>query len=212
MDYGLLCAYTHPDSLGPELDLVTDWYVWVFYFDDHFLDVYKRTRDQAGGRAYLERLPLFMPLDLDAPKPEPTNPVERGLLICGFAPCRASRRSGASGSSRARRTCCSSPTGSSTTSTTSVSPTRSSTSRCGARSVARRGRRTSSSTRTSSRFPMRSGTRARCACSRTRSPTACTCATTCSPTRARPATRASSPTACSCSSGSSTWTRRARRI
>ncbi|HEX8157029.1 MAG TPA: hypothetical protein VF526_06540, partial [Solirubrobacteraceae bacterium] len=39
MDYALLCAYTHPDTLGPELDLVTDWYVWVFYFDDHFLDV-----------------------------------------------------------------------------------------------------------------------------------------------------------------------------
>ena len=51
MDYGLLCAYTHPDTLGPELDLVTDWYVWVFYFDDHFLDVFKRPRDQAGGRA-----------------------------------------------------------------------------------------------------------------------------------------------------------------
>jgi germacradienol/geosmin synthase len=80
MDYGLLCAYTHPDTLGFELDLITDWYVWVFYFDDHFLDVYKRTGDQAGGRAYLERLPMFMPVDLDAPRPEPSNPVERGLL------------------------------------------------------------------------------------------------------------------------------------
>ena len=29
-DYALLCAYTHPDAPGPELDLVTDWYVWVF--------------------------------------------------------------------------------------------------------------------------------------------------------------------------------------
>ncbi len=81
MDYALLCAYTHPDTLGPELDLVTDWYVWVFYFDDHFLDVFKRPRDQAGGRAYLERLPLFMPVDpTDAPPPEATNPVERGLV------------------------------------------------------------------------------------------------------------------------------------
>ena len=44
MDYGLLCAYTHPDAPAEELDLVTDWYVWVFYFDDHFLDVYKRPR------------------------------------------------------------------------------------------------------------------------------------------------------------------------
>jgi germacradienol/geosmin synthase len=80
MDYALLCAYTHPDTLAPELDLVTDWYVWVFYFDDHFLDVYKRPRDAEGGRAYLERLPLFMPVDLDETPPEPTNPVERGLL------------------------------------------------------------------------------------------------------------------------------------
>ncbi|HEU4533663.1 MAG TPA: germacradienol/geosmin synthase, partial [Polyangiaceae bacterium] len=37
MDYALLCAYTHPEAPSPELDLVTDWYVWVFYFDDHFL-------------------------------------------------------------------------------------------------------------------------------------------------------------------------------
>jgi germacradienol/geosmin synthase len=38
MDYALLTSYTHPDASGPELDLVTDWYVWVFFFDDHFLE------------------------------------------------------------------------------------------------------------------------------------------------------------------------------
>ncbi len=79
MDYALLCAYTHPDTPAPELDLITDWYVWVFYFDDHFLEVYKRPQDIAGGRAYLERLPLFMPLDDRDTPPTPTNPVERGL-------------------------------------------------------------------------------------------------------------------------------------
>ena len=79
MDYALLCSYTHPDTPSEELDLVTDWYVWVFYFDDHFLDVYKRPGDEEGGRAYLQRLPLFMPLDLTAVPPEPSNPVERGL-------------------------------------------------------------------------------------------------------------------------------------
>jgi germacradienol/geosmin synthase len=84
MDYGLLCAYTHPDCPSEELDLIADWYVWVFYFDDHFLDVYKRTGDDEGGRAYLERLPLFMPVDLDETPPEPTNPVERGLLDLWF--------------------------------------------------------------------------------------------------------------------------------
>src|SRR5262245_2930436 len=57
MDYALLCAYTHPEALGSELDLITDWYVWVFFFDDHFHEIYKRTRDQAGAKQYLDRLP-----------------------------------------------------------------------------------------------------------------------------------------------------------
>ncbi|MBJ7904227.1 terpene synthase family protein [Streptomyces sp. DSM 110735] len=78
-DYGLLCAYTHPDCDGPALSLITDWYVWVFFFDDHFLDMYKRTQDRAAGKAHLDRLPLFMPLDLETPVPEPENPVEAGL-------------------------------------------------------------------------------------------------------------------------------------
>ncbi|HEX5751881.1 MAG TPA: family 2 encapsulin nanocompartment cargo protein terpene cyclase [Archangium sp.] len=79
MDYALLCAYTHPECPGPELDLVTDWYVWVFYFDDHFLEVYKRSKDLTGAKAYLDRLPAFMPVDLSVAPPQPTNPVERGL-------------------------------------------------------------------------------------------------------------------------------------
>ncbi|MFD5748044.1 germacradienol/geosmin synthase [Streptomyces sp. NPDC127033] len=78
-DYALLCAYTHPDCDGPALSLVTDWYVWVFFFDDHFLEVYKRPQDRAGGKAYLERLAAFMPMDLSAGFPEPANPVEAGL-------------------------------------------------------------------------------------------------------------------------------------
>lgn len=78
-DYGLLCSYTHPDCDGPALSLITDWYVWVFFFDDHFLDMFKRTQDRAAGKAHLERLPLFMPLDLTSGVPEPQNPVEAGL-------------------------------------------------------------------------------------------------------------------------------------
>ncbi|BBC32078.1 Terpene synthase family, metal binding domain protein [Streptomyces graminofaciens] len=78
-DYGLLCAYTHPDCDGPALSLITDWYVWVFFFDDHFLELFKRTQDRAAGKAHLDRLPLFMPLDLSTPVPEPQNPVEAGL-------------------------------------------------------------------------------------------------------------------------------------
>nr|WP_223242252.1 germacradienol/geosmin synthase [Streptomyces sp. CBMA123] len=78
-DYGLLCAYTHPDASAEALSLVTDWYVWVFFFDDHFLDMYKRTNDRVAGKAHLDRLPLFMPADPAAPVPEPENPVEAGL-------------------------------------------------------------------------------------------------------------------------------------
>ncbi|WP_406724829.1 germacradienol/geosmin synthase Cyc2 [Streptomyces sp. GD-15H] len=78
-DYGLLCAYTHPDCDGPALSLITDWYVWVFFFDDHFLELFKRSQDREGGKAHLDRLPLFMRLDPATPVPEPRNPVEAGL-------------------------------------------------------------------------------------------------------------------------------------
>jgi germacradienol/geosmin synthase len=77
-DYALLCAYTHPECSRAELDLITDWYVWVFYFDDHFLELYKRTRDVAGARAHLDRLAAFMPAD-GLPDGAPVNPAERGL-------------------------------------------------------------------------------------------------------------------------------------
>ncbi|MCD9194352.1 terpene synthase family protein [Streptomyces albireticuli] len=78
-DYALLCAYTHPDASATELSLVTDWYVWVFFFDDHFLDIFKRSGDTPGAKAYLDRLPDFMPIRLEDGFPEPTNQVEAGL-------------------------------------------------------------------------------------------------------------------------------------
>lgn len=78
-DYALLCAYTHPECDGPVLSLVTDWYVWVFFFDDWFLERFKRSGDRAAGRDALERLAPFMPADPHAPMPEPANPVEAGL-------------------------------------------------------------------------------------------------------------------------------------
>lgn len=83
-DYALLCSYTHPDAPGTELDLVTDWYVWVFFFDDHFLEIYKRTQDMAGAKEYLDRLPAFMPIFPSETPPVPTNPVERGLSNLWF--------------------------------------------------------------------------------------------------------------------------------
>ncbi|AKH86496.1 Geosmin synthase [Streptomyces sp. CNQ-509] len=79
-DYALLCAYTHPECSADVLSLVTDWYVWVFFFDDHFVEAFKRDRDRAGAKAYLDRLPAFMPLEPHgADMPEPRNPVEAGL-------------------------------------------------------------------------------------------------------------------------------------
>ncbi|MEV0644167.1 germacradienol/geosmin synthase [Phytomonospora sp. NPDC050363] len=78
MDYAGLCAYTHPDASGPRLDVVTDWYTWVFYFDDHFLEAFKKTGDLQGASDYLDRLATFMPASI-ADMPEPSNPDERGL-------------------------------------------------------------------------------------------------------------------------------------
>ncbi|AHH94051.1 hypothetical protein GCM10010174_42510 [Kutzneria viridogrisea] len=78
MDYALLCAYTHPECDQEMLDLITDWYVWVFFFDDHFLEVFKRTKDQPGAKAYLDRLSLFMPHSGPITE-KPTNQVEAGL-------------------------------------------------------------------------------------------------------------------------------------
>jgi germacradienol/geosmin synthase len=75
MDYPLMCAYAHPDCDQATLDLVTDWYVWVFFFDDHFLEHFKYSRDHEGARAYLDHLELFM---ADNP-PEAENPAEAGL-------------------------------------------------------------------------------------------------------------------------------------
>ncbi len=79
-DYALLCSYTHPDADESMLNLVTDWYVWVFFFDDHFLELYKRSQDMAGAKKYLNGLPAFMPVQPQETPPEPQNAVERGLV------------------------------------------------------------------------------------------------------------------------------------
>ncbi|MDX2099003.1 MAG: family 2 encapsulin nanocompartment cargo protein terpene cyclase [Leptolyngbyaceae cyanobacterium bins.59] len=79
-DYALLCAYTHPDIDEPMLNLITDWYVWVFFFDDHFLELYKRTQDMIGAKQYLNGLSAFMPITPQETSPSATNAVERGLI------------------------------------------------------------------------------------------------------------------------------------
>jgi germacradienol/geosmin synthase len=79
-DYALLFAYTHPDTDESMLNLITDWYVWVFFFDDHFLELYKRTQDMTGAKKYLDGLPAFMPIKPPEKPPEARNAVERGLI------------------------------------------------------------------------------------------------------------------------------------
>jgi germacradienol/geosmin synthase len=97
MDYALMCAYTHPDCDGPVLDLITDWYVWVFFFDDHFLEQFKYARDMPGAQAYLDHLELFMTADGEEP-PEPGSPAG------GSARCPAGQRGGGGASPPARTT------------------------------------------------------------------------------------------------------------
>ncbi|CAM03248.1 germacradienol/geosmin synthase [Saccharopolyspora erythraea NRRL 2338] len=77
-DFGQFSAMAHPDSPGPELELVNDWHVWGWFFDDFFTEVFKRSRNRAGAEAFLARLPGFMPADTRR-TPAPANPVERGL-------------------------------------------------------------------------------------------------------------------------------------
>ncbi|WP_325570632.1 terpene synthase family protein [Actinospica sp.] len=76
-DYALLCGYTHPDTSPDMLTLITEWYVWVFFFDDHFLARFKTGGDRASAHAYLTRLCAFMAPDHGL---EPTNPCEEGLV------------------------------------------------------------------------------------------------------------------------------------
>jgi germacradienol/geosmin synthase len=76
-DYALLCGYTHPDISPAMLTLITEWYVWVFFFDDHFLARFKNGGERAEAHAYLARLCAFMAPDHGL---EPTNPCEAGLV------------------------------------------------------------------------------------------------------------------------------------
>ncbi|MDA2814738.1 hypothetical protein O4J56_29105 [Nocardiopsis sp. RSe5-2] len=78
-DFPLLAAYTHPDCDERLMKLAADWYVWVFYFDDHFLEMFKRTRDKEAAKAYLMGLRAYMPLDPGDGVPEAGAPVERSL-------------------------------------------------------------------------------------------------------------------------------------
>ncbi|MFC5831874.1 terpene synthase family protein [Nonomuraea insulae] len=74
----LMAAYCHPDAARTTLELVSDWYVWTFWFDDHFARVFKRPGAREQAKEHLARLRLFTPVDF-VDTPPPANPAERGL-------------------------------------------------------------------------------------------------------------------------------------
>ncbi len=202
-DYALLCSYTHPDATPADLDLITEWYVWVFYFDDHFLEMFKRSRDLPGARAYLDALAEFMPVDGEiSPVPgqpgrtRPRRPVgpHRPRAHGGLAPpVRGEHQEPAGGvalgAGQHQRGAAGQPD--------RVH-----------RDAAQGGRRplVGEPDRARGRRRGARAVRGHPAAARscgTPSPTACTCATTSSPTSARCKRRASCPTACWSSSASS---------
>ncbi|MGR6923276.1 terpene synthase family protein [[Actinomadura] parvosata] len=75
----LLAAYGHPDAAPQELELASDWYVWAYWFDDHFTQAFKGPRAPRKARAYLHRLSLFTPSSGSARTPRPSNAGERAL-------------------------------------------------------------------------------------------------------------------------------------
>lgn len=77
-DWALFAALTHPTAEPTELDAVTDWHVWGWYFDDYFVRFFKWRRDLPGARAFVDRVLSFAPLHATE-APTPRNAVERGL-------------------------------------------------------------------------------------------------------------------------------------
>lgn len=79
MDFAFFTAQTHPDAPEEELCLLSDWYVWGWFIDDYCGRVFEDGQALQRARGYLARVFEFLPADLDAKRPEPENPVERGL-------------------------------------------------------------------------------------------------------------------------------------
>lgn len=80
-DFGLLCSAKFPDAPVGQLNTITDWYTWMFHLDDYLAEAFIRTGDLAGAKAYLARIPRFLPTELGHDLPTATeqhtaNPVE----------------------------------------------------------------------------------------------------------------------------------------
>ncbi|MFI6485315.1 germacradienol/geosmin synthase [Nonomuraea sp. NPDC050663] len=79
IDLALFAAYCFPDADQESLELITDWYVWGFFFDDWFLEHYKQHGDAEGAEAWIAKARAFMPVDLGDAVPEPEDPVQAAL-------------------------------------------------------------------------------------------------------------------------------------
>ncbi|MGF1425686.1 terpene synthase family protein [Kitasatospora sp. LaBMicrA B282] len=77
-DWPLFAALTHPDAPAARLTTIAQWDVCLLALDDYFVTAYKLPRDPAGARAFVARVPSFMPLG-DEPAPPPVNQVEHAL-------------------------------------------------------------------------------------------------------------------------------------
>jgi germacradienol/geosmin synthase len=94
MRIALLAAYRHPDASPEELDLLTGWYVWMSWLDDHVPQVCARPRREV--KAYLDGFAAFIP-EGSVPVPSPANPGERALAdlwprtVTGMPPGRRRR-------------------------------------------------------------------------------------------------------------------------
>ncbi len=79
-------------SSAPELDLLTEWHIWIFYFDDHFLKVYTGSRDLAGAREHVDRLASLMPVEPVGAAPVPATTIRwkpAWRLVAAYRPAHA---------------------------------------------------------------------------------------------------------------------------
>ncbi|GAB3551245.1 germacradienol/geosmin synthase [Actinopolyspora lacussalsi] len=77
-DYALLSGYAHPDVSASTLNLLADWYAWMFVLDDQLLPHDEHTNPSVEARRHVQRLLGFLRTHA-APAPEPNTPLERGL-------------------------------------------------------------------------------------------------------------------------------------
>ena len=78
VDLASWVAHTHPEIDARRLAAVAKWYLWGFYLDDVLDKGFQPRRDYLGAKAYLSRIPAFLPPD-GVSSPLPANAVERAL-------------------------------------------------------------------------------------------------------------------------------------